>query len=161
MFVLRLLCQWVTSIKVTFLPVYIPNQKETADPERFAKNVRNSMAKAGNFPTTEHSFEDAILMMTASRKHRLPIDVANVEIQKWKSLYNMNLTSMKELLSKFAQQNPKDGKMDLKQFCSYLEVKFALILTNKSYQFVKKRLHYLVYLTMMKRVILTLRCFYY
>ena len=62
---LRLLCEPFSRAYVEYLPVHKPSPAELADATLYASNVRDSIAKALNVPTTNHSYEDALLAEAA------------------------------------------------------------------------------------------------
>lgn len=45
--VVLLLCQFINHLEVVWLPVYVPSEKEKADPKLYASNVRKLMADEG------------------------------------------------------------------------------------------------------------------
>ena len=56
------LCQWQTTCRVTFMPVYRPSEAEKADWEVLAGNVQKMMAESLNVPISECTAEDGWLM---------------------------------------------------------------------------------------------------
>jgi lysophosphatidylcholine acyltransferase/lyso-PAF acetyltransferase len=56
---------------VEFLPVYVPSPEEQRNPKLFANNVKKKMAEALSVPSTEHNFDDVMLMQEAT-KLKLP-----------------------------------------------------------------------------------------
>ena len=62
---LRLLCEPFSRAYVEYLPVHNPSPAELADANLYASNVRDSIAKALQVPTTNHSYEDALLAEAA------------------------------------------------------------------------------------------------
>ena len=62
---LRLLCEPFSRAYVEYLPVHHPNAAELADATLYANNVRDSIAAALHVPTTNHSYEDALLAEAA------------------------------------------------------------------------------------------------
>ena len=62
---LRLLCEPFSRCFVEYLPVHNPSPAELADANLYASNVRDDIAKALQVPTTNHSYEDALLAEAA------------------------------------------------------------------------------------------------
>ena len=62
---LRLLCEPFSRAYVEYLPVHRPSAAELADANLYASNVRDSIAAALQVPTTNHSYEDALLAEAA------------------------------------------------------------------------------------------------
>jgi len=93
------------------------------DPILFANNVREKMANQLHFPTTEHSFEDALLMAAAMKQHLDENSTAVLELGKLKDLYDLDLNRAKVLVKKFADVNEaKDGKITFPQFVHALDL---------------------------------------
>jgi lysophosphatidylcholine acyltransferase/lyso-PAF acetyltransferase len=109
---LHALCQPYLRLKVTFLPVYKPNEEEQKDPILFAKNVRALMAKTLDIPVTGHSYEDMFLAKEA-RKLRVPLN-ENVpfELHELSTLYQINLEDAKGLLKRYAAIYKKNERVD-------------------------------------------------
>ena len=59
--VLRLLAEPFSRAYVEYLPVHHPTAEEVKDANLYAQNVRAEIAKAMQVPTTNHSYEDALL----------------------------------------------------------------------------------------------------
>lgn len=51
--------------QITYLPVYAPSDAEKRDPNLYAENVRQLMAKSLGVPTASHSYFDTHLMVSA------------------------------------------------------------------------------------------------
>ncbi len=51
--VLRLLCQFVNTVDVNILPVYVPSDTEQADPALYAANVRRMCAEMLRLPLVD------------------------------------------------------------------------------------------------------------
>lgn len=67
----RLMCQLHNSMEVHFLDPYTPNEEEVKDPLLFANNVRRIMAQDAGIETTNHSFDDILLLIEVrKRRHR-------------------------------------------------------------------------------------------
>lgn len=66
---LRHVSQFYNSMKVTFLPVYVPNDKEKSDPILYANNVRKYMSEhsKGAIGLSNYSIEDCIVLMEAKK----------------------------------------------------------------------------------------------
>ena len=63
--VLRLMAEPFSRAYVEYLPVHRPTAAEKADANLFAANVRAEIARALQVPTTNHSYEDALLAEAA------------------------------------------------------------------------------------------------
>jgi lysophosphatidylcholine acyltransferase/lyso-PAF acetyltransferase len=116
----KMMAQFRNELEITILDPYIPNEQERQNPSLYANNVRNEMAKSLGFETTEHSYEDVLLLYQAAKVHE-PLEAINVEINSIKKLYNLSLDQAKDLLKKFALED-KDhkGKLDLNDFAHML-----------------------------------------
>lgn len=66
------LCQFHNKLELEWLPVYNPSEEEMDDAKLYAENVRQVMSHALNIRTSEHTFEDMILMRYA-RQLSMPI----------------------------------------------------------------------------------------
>lgn len=49
-YLFRLLTQWVNRVKIVWLPIYVPNAEERANPKLYAANVQNAIAVALQLP---------------------------------------------------------------------------------------------------------------
>lgn len=80
--VLRMLCQVYNRLEVQFLEPYVPSPQEVAQPELYAENVRQVMARALGVQCTNHAFEDVALLLNVGRyahEHVVPLtDVGEV-----------------------------------------------------------------------------------
>lgn len=123
--VLRLL--WLTMAsfysrcEIEYLPVYVPSEEEIADPNLYAKNVREVMAKALGVPTSEYSFED-VIMMTRARDLKVPISGDIIEIER--TLHKLDLITSEcciELADQF-RRIPNSDKLDVITFSELLKV---------------------------------------
>ncbi|KAL6070200.1 Lysophospholipid acyltransferase LPEAT2 [Balamuthia mandrillaris] len=56
----QLLTQFYIPVEVTFLPAYYPSFDELADPQLYADNVQQYMAKKMGVPATEHTIHDKL-----------------------------------------------------------------------------------------------------
>jgi len=119
----RTLCQWNNSLEVEYLDVYYPTKDEIENPIQYANNVRKLMAEKLKVPTTEHSYEDALLMIDAMHNNLSPDSTVSLELIKVKQLYDLDLKGAKDILKKFAAMNiSKDGRLDMDGFCDYLSL---------------------------------------
>lgn len=99
--IIRLMCQFVNRLKVTFLPVYVPSEEEKGDPELFARNVRSEIAAAlGGVPTTSHSYEDMFLAKDA-RRLKVDVEGINFEMHEMNKLFNITGADAKALLRRY------------------------------------------------------------
>ncbi|XP_045191517.2 lysophosphatidylcholine acyltransferase 2-like isoform X3 [Mercenaria mercenaria] len=116
------LCQFSTSLEIEYLPVYVPNEEEKADPKLYAHNVRKVMAEALKIPVTDHTYDDCRLMMKA-RKLNLPMESGLVEFQKLHKKLGINLDQMHNMLEKFSSIDLQGkGGITLSEFAKYLQV---------------------------------------
>lgn len=104
--------QPVLKLKVTFLPVYYPNEEEKRDSNLYARNVRSVMAEQLGIPCTNHSYEDMFLAKEA-RKLRFPLD-KNVpfELKELTTLFNISLEDAKALMKRYASIYTKSQRVD-------------------------------------------------
>ncbi|ETK97241.1 hypothetical protein F441_00215 [Phytophthora nicotianae CJ01A1] len=112
---LRVLCQVYNRLEVEILPAYYPSEREQRDPQLYANNVREVMAKALGVPTTNHAFEDVAMLMRVgdyATKHVVPLtDVGEV----------ISLTALKQgdvdrLVGYFRQHDlDKDGQLSMQE----------------------------------------------
>eukprot|EP01130_Rhizamoeba_saxonica_P003720 TRINITY_DN1546_c0_g1_i4.p1 TRINITY_DN1546_c0_g1~~TRINITY_DN1546_c0_g1_i4.p1 ORF type:complete len:375 (+),score=95.05 TRINITY_DN1546_c0_g1_i4:767-1891(+) len=117
---LGLMCQFGNYMEVQFLEPYIPSEEEIQNEHLYAENVRTLMADALGVPSTEHSYEDMLLMKRALSL-QVPVETANIELERVREIINVDLDEAKELLSKFADINPYgDGNVTVEEFASYL-----------------------------------------
>uniref|UniRef100_A0A6B2L6E2 EF-hand domain-containing protein n=1 Tax=Arcella intermedia TaxID=1963864 RepID=A0A6B2L6E2_9EUKA len=115
--VLWMAVQFVNFMEAEFLPPYNPNEQEKADPQLYADNVRNYMAKASGLPTTEHSYDDCKLMFEAS-KLKLPENaVTSLQMEPINKIFNLSVEDAKLLLKEFAKyDNSREGKLTMNDF---------------------------------------------
>ncbi|XP_061386793.1 lysophosphatidylcholine acyltransferase-like [Musca vetustissima] len=107
--------------EIEFLPVYHPSEEEKANPNLYAKNVREVMAKALGVPTSEYSFED-VIVMTRARDLKIPLSGDIVEIERCLDKLNLiSATPISELTTKFSSI-PNRDKLDFLTFSELLEV---------------------------------------
>ncbi|KAG6964232.1 hypothetical protein JG688_00007786 [Phytophthora aleatoria] len=112
---LRVLCQVYNRLEVEILPAYYPSEREQNDPQLYANNVREVMAKALGVPTTNHAFEDVAMLMRVgdyATQHVVPLtDVGEV----------ISLTALKQgdvnrLVEYFRQHDlDKDGQLSMQE----------------------------------------------
>jgi len=123
------LCQLHNSCRVTFLPPYVPNEAEKADPKLFARSVRFLMADQLNVPSTDHTFEDCRLMRHAV-KLGLPMNVGLIEFAKVNEKLDLNVDKVKELLSKFSEftETNSNGQLSIEAFAKFLNLPITSML---------------------------------
>jgi lysophosphatidylcholine acyltransferase / lyso-PAF acetyltransferase len=126
MSLIRCIFQFHNRMKAVILDAYEPNEEEKADPEKYARNVRDYMAKELNLPTTEHSYPDMFLGMEgASWKEPYYFD-ATFEMCEVKKMYSMELDDCKLLLKRFAEiDKEKGGSISLESFKTLLHLQTA------------------------------------
>nr|XP_034975254.1 lysophosphatidylcholine acyltransferase 2 [Zootoca vivipara] len=117
------LCQLFTKVEVEFLPVYIPSEEEKKDPVLFASGVRNKMARALDVATTDHTYEDCRLMISAGQL-TLPMEAGLVEFTKISKKLNLKWDSIREQLDQFAAvaSTSKGGRIGIEEFANYLKL---------------------------------------
>jgi len=119
---IKMAMQFHNFVEIDFLPVYTPSEEEKADPILYAENVRSVMAKHMGVPVTEHSYEDAKLIILARDLKRIEATTSIVysQIQK---LYKMDSKATAGLLRKFAEiDNHKTGSINYSQFATVLDL---------------------------------------
>ena len=112
---LRVLCQVYNRMEVEILPAYYPSEREQNDPQLYANNVREVMAKALGISTTNHAFEDMAMLMSLgdyASKHIAPLaDVGDVT-----SLSALKCGNVERLVDYIRQRNlDKDGQLSMKE----------------------------------------------
>ena len=65
-----MLSQFYNAMTVEYLPVYVPNEIEVANPMIFANNVRLKMAEAMGCPYSEHNYGDVNMLKRANASSR-------------------------------------------------------------------------------------------
>jgi len=117
---LKLMVQITNHLEATILEPYIPSREEIEKPSLYANNVRDKMSKVLQIPMTEHSYEDVLLMYQAEKLH-MPVDKVNIELSSIKQLYKIDLEKAKELLKKFATEDPDHkGTLTIDDFARML-----------------------------------------
>jgi lysophosphatidylcholine acyltransferase/lyso-PAF acetyltransferase len=125
--VFRLLSQVYNRMRVHFLPVYYPNEEEKANPELFARNVRDVMAKKLDIPVTQHSYLDMFLAKEA-KKLKVTAKVLPPDLFELEKLFNVTLGDAKLLLKRYstAFKNVKGGdRIDGETFAKVLGIPFS------------------------------------
>lgn len=124
------LCQLHTRVEVEFLPVYTPNEDEKKNPKLFAANVRHVMAEALGIPVTDHTYDDARLMIR-SKKKNLPHRTGLVEFAKLHDKLGLSWDQVSESLDKFADiAKNQDGKIGIDEFAAYLGLPVSPAITE-------------------------------
>jgi lysophosphatidylcholine acyltransferase/lyso-PAF acetyltransferase len=113
------------SVEVVYMEPYVPNEEEKKDAQLYADNVRRKMADQLNLPITNHSVEDAFLLMAAQSLH-VPNQAINVQYNELKKLYNLGVDEIKNILRVFASMD-KDhsGTLDATEFAQALNLPFT------------------------------------
>uniref|UniRef100_A0A1I8H4U0 PlsC domain-containing protein n=2 Tax=Macrostomum lignano TaxID=282301 RepID=A0A1I8H4U0_9PLAT len=57
-----------SELHVEFLPVYHPSAEERANPQLYANNVRDLLARHAGLPVSDHSYTDVLLFKAARRR---------------------------------------------------------------------------------------------
>eukprot|EP01091_Cochliopodium_minus_P007872 TRINITY_DN1775_c0_g1_i4.p1 TRINITY_DN1775_c0_g1~~TRINITY_DN1775_c0_g1_i4.p1 ORF type:complete len:544 (+),score=136.37 TRINITY_DN1775_c0_g1_i4:153-1784(+) len=122
---LKCLTQFVNYVDITYLDVYYPNEEEKKDPFLYAEGVRQKMASAMNVPTTNHAFEDVIMMQNAIKKN-LPLNSYNTFYSNLREMSkDFSIDKAKQLLEKFASYCKNNtGKVSASEFCQALSIPF-------------------------------------
>ncbi|CAI5738129.1 unnamed protein product [Hyaloperonospora brassicae] len=112
---LRVLCQVYNRMEVEILPAYYPSEQEQNNPQLYANNVREVMAKALGVSTTNHAFEDMAMLMRLgdyASKHIAPLaDVGDVT-----SLSALKCGNVERLVAYIRQRDlDKDGQLSMKE----------------------------------------------
>ncbi|CAH1270054.1 LPCAT1 [Branchiostoma lanceolatum] len=102
------LCQFHNRLEVEFLPVYHPSEEEKKNARLYAANVRAKIAAVLNIPTTDHTFDDCMLMVAAG-KSDMPMDAGLVEFQKLREKLGLKLEDMRQLLKQYSSIAEKEG----------------------------------------------------
>ncbi|XP_018425085.1 PREDICTED: lysophosphatidylcholine acyltransferase 2 [Nanorana parkeri] len=122
-------CQFCTNVEVEFLPVYVPSEEEKKDIFLYANNVRNVMAKALGLPTTDHTYEDCRLMLTA-RELTLPMETGLVEFTKISKKLRIKWNDIQKQLEVFASiaDMSKGGRIGIEEFATHLKLPVSDVL---------------------------------
>ncbi|PRP84467.1 hypothetical protein PROFUN_08052 [Planoprotostelium fungivorum] len=122
MLMFRLMCQFVNHMKVQYLPVQRPNDEESADPSLWAENVRNLCARTLDIPTTDHTFEDMVLI-TQAIKRQMPNDSVNVFFNTLRTAHKLELKSVQHMMDEFARMDKDhNGTIDREEFKDFLAI---------------------------------------
>uniref|UniRef100_A0A7M4E4V1 Lysophosphatidylcholine acyltransferase 2 n=1 Tax=Crocodylus porosus TaxID=8502 RepID=A0A7M4E4V1_CROPO len=123
------MCQPFTRVEVEFLPVHVPTEEEKKDPVLFANRVRNNMATTLNVPTTDHTFEDCRLMISAGQL-TLPMDAGLVEFTKISKKLNLKWDHIRDQLDTYAAiaGASKGGRIGIEEFADYLKLPVSDVL---------------------------------
>ncbi|ETV87415.1 hypothetical protein H257_00998 [Aphanomyces astaci] len=125
--VLRMLCQVHMPMDVSFLAPYTPSDAERANPDLFAENVRQVMAKPINAKCTNHTFEDVRLLCEvgayASKSVAPVTDVSEIF-----QLTHLTDAAVTDLVRHFAAADTNgDGKINLQELTSRLDEEPAFV----------------------------------
>ncbi|KAM5138502.1 lysophosphatidylcholine acyltransferase 2 isoform 1-T1 [Mantella aurantiaca] len=126
---LMTVCQFCTNVEVEFLPVYVPSEEEKKDFFLYASNVRNVMTKTLGLPTTDHTYEDCRLMLTA-RELTLPMEAGLVEFTKISKKLSIKLHDIQKQLGVFASiaDLSSGGRIGIEEFASHLKLPVSDVL---------------------------------
>ena len=95
------LCQFNNCMQITYMKVHTPNKTEIRDANVFASSVRRKMANKLDLVTTEHTYEDCLLMIEA-KKLNMPMKTGLIEFAHLKAVLNMSYQDCKLLIALFA-----------------------------------------------------------
>lgn len=87
-FWLLVLRQPYNLMEIHYLPPYVPSPDEVADPSLYARNVREVIARDLGVHTTDHCFDDVLLLIevrNACIPHIFPIQHASSAYPRWRS----------------------------------------------------------------------------
>jgi len=122
MTVVRLCCQFVNFMEVTYLPVYVPSEEEIADPHLYANNVRNKIADVLGVPATAHTFDDLRLVSAAYALHE-PLSQASLGMEEVQRVFNVDFKTVEKHLVTFAAlDTEKTGRVSYAQFLKGFEL---------------------------------------
>ena len=100
------LCQLNNRMLITYMPAYRQRNKngnsEKEFTKLFANNVKLIMSKKLSIASTEHTFEDYLLMIDAE-KLNLPIETGLIEFATMKEQLNVDYQECKLKLARFAE----------------------------------------------------------
>lgn len=119
----RMMLQPWNTIEIEFLPAYYPSQEERDAPALYASNVRDTMARALGAPTTDHSWADMWLNMTAKDlgepPHKTLVSLGALKSFLGGRAYDRQRAA--KALKRFASADvEKDGSLTLGQFARAL-----------------------------------------
>eukprot|EP00300_Choanocystis_sp_HF-7_P001787 c11431_g1_i2.p1 GENE.c11431_g1_i2~~c11431_g1_i2.p1 ORF type:complete len:522 (+),score=78.64 c11431_g1_i2:134-1699(+) len=118
----RCLCQIVNHCELTWLPVSVPTPENRADPEGWAREVRDQIAAVLGVPVTEHTYEDVRLSLRARAAH-LPPQVALVQFGSLEHLHRMEFGDVERLLARFIEIDlDRSGKVGVNEFAMALNM---------------------------------------
>ncbi|GMH95130.1 hypothetical protein TL16_g13083, partial [Triparma laevis f. inornata] len=123
--------QFHNRMKATILDAYVPNEEEKTDPDLFARNVRDYMAKELQLPTTEHSYPDLFLQMEGLTFPKQYFYDCNFQMKDVKEQWGLELPECKVLLRRFADADrDQSGRIEMEDFVTL----FHLQTYSKSYR---------------------------
>jgi len=115
----RTLCQFVNFGSYTYLEEYRPSEVERKNPQTYANNVRDAMAREMNISTSGHQFED-VLLLKAARKAHVSVDFAMTDA---KHLLHLERKELESLISRFKTlDNDHDGVINFDEFCRTMDL---------------------------------------
>ena len=110
---IRLLCEPFNHMKVIFLPVTKPlNDKEINEPILYATRVRSLIARSLQIPSTEHSYDDALLAERAwlhkkSMATQGRTSTTTIELQQIREIFKIDTSTALLHLNKFIQNDSR------------------------------------------------------
>ncbi len=117
MSMVRCLWQFHNRMHATILDAYEPSEEEKADPELFARNVRDYMAREMDLPTSEHTYPDLFLQMEGTKMHGEYYFNQDFEVGALTEMFGLKLDQCKLLLRRFAEvDKDKDGSISRPEF---------------------------------------------
>lgn len=140
--VLRMLCQWSNTMRVTYLPVYKPSKEERENPLLYASNVRAEMMRASGRAVCDVSDRDGLFYIKTlkigpefadwSYEHMLK----NIGIKELERLLDLSLNfkPIVEMGRRFWECDwDADGSMNETEFDRFLHLHLApLISTDRA-----------------------------
>jgi lysophosphatidylcholine acyltransferase / lyso-PAF acetyltransferase len=116
----RFLSQFVNHAEIEVLEPYTPNEEEKKNPTLYASNVQKYMAKHLGVPATTHSFQDALLLTTASKIYKRNFELnftIHDMIQQYGLKFEKEQNDFEDLLKMFSNiDKNRDGKIDYEEF---------------------------------------------
>jgi len=130
----RMFFQVYNAMAVHYLPVYVPNDAERADPQLYADNVRRTMWKAmrdspvhpDDVIMTDHSYEDTRLLAKAQKMYKGSnpvVETTNMPFSEIRDKHSLSLEQTLKLLEQFSEADmDHDGTISKEEFAKAMEL---------------------------------------
>ena len=121
-----MLSQFYNCMTVEYLPVYVPNEIEKANPMIYAANVRAKMAEAMGAPYSEHNYGDVNMLRRATvhtRGYMAEHVVPKIRYDTINKVCKMTIEDAEILMKKFKTVDTENkGMVDKDQFAHLMGI---------------------------------------